>query len=146
MNPSGEARTGEQLEVTRQAKRHQTSREQASLRRNAAFHVLRSSEGQGPRVRPGIQGQERRVAAERRCGPVRKGLEAVDEIFLGTRAEEDLTRFVGLPVPWIMHPSPRTRVLRAPSGAGGWRTQGVEGESFEGAETREKRPVAAGQP
>jgi hypothetical protein len=47
VNPSGEARAGEDLEVTRLVRRHETSRKQASSRRKAAFHVLQSSEGQG---------------------------------------------------------------------------------------------------
>jgi hypothetical protein len=40
VNPSGEARAGEDLEVTRLVRRHETSREQAISSENAAFHAL----------------------------------------------------------------------------------------------------------
>jgi hypothetical protein len=82
----GEARTRERAEVARLVRRQETPGEQAYL----LGETLLSTYLEALKVRtsglPGNQGQERRVAAERRCGPVHNGLESVDEIFLGTRA------------------------------------------------------------
>jgi hypothetical protein len=90
-------------------RRQETPREQADL----LGELLLSAYFEALKVRtsgsPGNQGQERRVAVERRRGPVHTGLESVDEVFLSTRAGEELTRPRGLLVLEVAHRSPRTK-------------------------------------
>ena len=71
-----------------------------------------------------------------RAGPSR-GLESVDEIFLSTRAQEDLTRYEGSTVLHTAHRSPRTKervqVLETWAGreSKAWKEKASEGKTQE---------------
>ena len=99
-------------------------------------------------MRPELQGQERRSRRREAVRPSLQGtgvsstrsfraLHVLGRGSPGSRGQRSFESRAGAHGRW--------GVLE-PSGSGGSRIRGVEGESFEGEETREQRPVAAGQP